>query len=114
MVYRPTKGRNDSMTIEKIPQIEGAYAIVRDRFEDVRGSFQELYNFDKMVAAETPLAVKQANQSISFFGTLRGLHIQANNPQGKLISVAYGQIFDVMVDLRQLLQYNGKIYLQGE
>ncbi len=63
---------------------------------DDRGWFQEL---DKTPPGVIPF--KQTNSSWSQFGVLRGLHIQRNNPQGKLIHCLKGTIYDVWVDLRR-------------
>lgn len=71
-------------------------------FSDNRGAFYESYNqarFDRAVGA-SPRFV-QDNRSISHAGVLRGLHYQIRRPQGKLISVITGEIFDVVVDLRR-------------
>lgn len=72
-------------------------------FEDERGHFFESFNqrvFDKAVGR--PVAFVQDNQSQSARGVLRGLHYQvAPSPQGKLVRVIAGRIFDVAVDLRR-------------
>lgn len=71
-------------------------------FRDGRGSFFESYN-RSVFAAATGLEVDfvQDNQSRSGPGVLRGLHYQIRQPQGKLVRVAAGAIFDVAVDLRR-------------
>ena len=70
-------------------------------FKDARGHFLESYNRAAFAAA-TGLDVDfvQDNQSSSGRGVLRGLHYQINQPQGKLVRVTEGAIFDVAVDLR--------------
>lgn len=71
-------------------------------FSDHRGMFYESYNqarFDEAVGG-APRFV-QDNRSISSSGVLRGLHYQIGRPQGKLVGVTVGEIFDVVVDLRR-------------
>ena len=71
-------------------------------YKDERGYFYEKFNqlsFRDVVGSN--LNLFQENESFSFHGTLRGLHYQAHNPQGKLISVIDGEILDVVVDLRE-------------
>jgi dTDP-4-dehydrorhamnose 3,5-epimerase len=66
---------------------------------DDRGRFFESYRADLLAAAGVPPFV-QDNQSSSRRGTLRGLHYQLDRPQGKLIRVLRGSIFDAVVDIR--------------
>ncbi len=70
---------------------------------DDRGLFFESWNkrlFDNVINQKVNFV--QDNESISFFGILRGLHFQINpNVQGKLVRTTYGEIFDVIVDLRR-------------
>jgi dTDP-4-dehydrorhamnose 3,5-epimerase len=66
---------------------------------DERGRFFESYRVDLLTAAGVPAFV-QDNQSSSRRGTVRGLHYQLDRPQGKLIRVLRGSIFDVAVDIR--------------
>ena len=70
-------------------------------FKDSRGEFYELYN-EKTILKELGLKekFKQDNISISKKGVIRGLHYQTKKPQGKLISVLNGSIYDVIVDIR--------------
>lgn len=89
------------MIIEKIPQIQDAFVMLGERHEDKRGWFEERFNFDKLMTKGLPIMFKQSNMSVSYEGTLRGLHLQKNNPQGKLVFATFGRIFDVMVDLRE-------------
>jgi dTDP-4-dehydrorhamnose 3,5-epimerase len=69
---------------------------------DVRGSFRETWN-EREFAAMTGLELRfvQDNQSSSGRGVLRGLHYQIDSPQGKLVRVVVGTVFDVVVDLRR-------------
>ena len=71
-------------------------------FGDGRGSFFEAYNRRTVrEAAGLEVDFVQDNQSLSVRNVLRGLHYQVRQPQGKLVSVLVGQIFDVAVDLRR-------------
>lgn len=82
--------------------ILGCYLITPKLFKDGRGSFQEIYNeknFYKITG--TKYSFKQNNISVSNKNVLRGLHFQIKKPQGKLIKVLNGSIFDVFVDLRK-------------
>lgn len=72
-----------------------------DRFEDARGYFLEAYRKDLFAAAGIPATFVQDNQSGSAQGVLRGLHYQIVQPQGKLVRVISGEIYDVAVDLRR-------------
>jgi dTDP-4-dehydrorhamnose 3,5-epimerase len=71
-------------------------------FGDARGFFFESYNERKLAAAlSRPMTFVQDNHSRSARGVLRGLHYQLPHPQGKLVRVVQGEIFDVAVDLRR-------------
>ncbi len=70
------------------------------RFGDDRGWFAEVYNEQAFAAAGLPSHFTQDNQSYSSRGVLRGLHYQLGHPQGKLVRVLSGAIWDVAVDLR--------------
>jgi dTDP-4-dehydrorhamnose 3,5-epimerase len=67
---------------------------------DERGFFQEIWKVSTYGRHGLPLAFEQANVSRSVKGVLRGLHYQFRQPQGKLVSVMEGRIFDVAVDIR--------------
>lgn len=69
-------------------------------FHDHRGSFQELYVQQRYQAAGIGEPLIQDNLSISAKGVIRGLHFQRQQPQGKLITVLSGAIYDVMLDIR--------------
>ena len=71
-----------------------------ERFADARGFFQENYRADAYRAAGIAEDLVQDNWSRSNKGVLRGMHFQRTQPQGKLISVLRGEIFDVAVDIR--------------
>jgi dTDP-4-dehydrorhamnose 3,5-epimerase len=71
------------------------------RFGDDRGWFAEFFNTSKFAAAGLPTHFVQDNQSFSARGVLRGLHYQLGKPQGKLVRVLSGHIWDVAIDLRR-------------
>jgi len=68
---------------------------------DGRGFFLESYEKNKYAAAGLTAEFIQDNHSGSNQGTLRGLHYQIQHPQGKLVSVVRGEVFDVAIDLRR-------------
>ncbi len=70
-------------------------------FGDQRGFFQETYNQVRYADAGINEQFVQDNHSRSFRGVLRGLHYQLIQPQGKLVSVSRGDVYDVAVDVRQ-------------
>jgi dTDP-4-dehydrorhamnose 3,5-epimerase len=70
-------------------------------FGDARGFFLESWNAQAFAAAGIPAAFVQDNHSRSPRGVLRGLHYQIRQPQGKLVRVVAGEVFDVAVDLRR-------------
>ncbi|MBA2753877.1 MAG: dTDP-4-dehydrorhamnose 3,5-epimerase [Chloroflexia bacterium] len=69
-------------------------------FADARGSFLETWNEETYAAAGLPRRWVQDNLSSSAHGVLRGLHYQEPRPQGKLVWVVSGEVFDVAVDIR--------------
>jgi dTDP-4-dehydrorhamnose 3,5-epimerase len=71
------------------------------RYGDSRGWFAEVFNQSTFAAAGLPTQFVQDNQSFSTKGVLRGLHYQLGKPQGKLVRVLSGHIWDVAVDLRR-------------
>jgi hypothetical protein len=71
------------------------------RFGDSRGWFAEVFNGNAFAAAGLPGQFVQDNQSFSTKGVLRGLHYQLGRPQGKLVRVLSGHIWDVAIDLRR-------------
>ena len=87
------------ITVTKCP-IEGLYLIEPAVHGDARGYFMETYNLRDMQQAGLNLNFVQDNQSMSVKGVLRGLHFQKQYPQGKLVRVIKGRVFDVAVDLR--------------
>ena len=83
-------------------EIEGVFVIEPRLFEDDRGYFFESFSeskFRELTGLNTTFV--QDNESRSRRGVLRGLHFQKANPQGKLVRVIEGEVFDVAVDLRK-------------
>lgn len=81
--------------------IKGLYIIEPKVFKDERGYFVETYNRNDFEEAGLNMIFVQDNQSMSVKGVLRGLHFQKEHPQGKLVRVLKGEVFDVAVDLRK-------------
>ena len=82
----------------KIPEV----IIIEPRiFEDERGFFFESYQKEHFTEAGIPFDFVQDNHSKSGQGTLRGLHYQIQQAQGKLVRAVRGEIFDVAVDIRK-------------
>ena len=89
-------------------EIEGLYVIEPTVFKDERGYFVETYNQNDMKEAGLDMVFVQDNQSMSVRGVVRGLHFQKQYPQGKLVRVVRGKVFDVAVDLRSDSKTYGK------
>lgn len=86
-------------------------------FGDSRGYFTETYQAEEFAAAGIDAVFVQDNESHSTKGVLRGLHFQKENPQGKLVRVIEGEVYDVAVDLRGDSETYGKwygVYLSAE
>ena len=81
--------------------LEGVMVIDPEVFADERGFFMETWHAAKFAAAGLDFPFVQDNHSGSRRGVLRGLHYQRARPQGKLIRVTVGAVFDVAVDLRR-------------
>jgi dTDP-4-dehydrorhamnose 3,5-epimerase len=77
-------------------------------FGDARGFFLESWNARSFADAGLDLAFVQDNHSRSARGVLRGLHYQLANPQGKLVRVTQGAVFDVAVDIRRSSPHFGQ------
>lgn len=97
------------INVTKCP-IEGLYIIEPAVHGDDRGYFMETYNQRDMAEAGLNMVFVQDNQSMSVKGVLRGLHFQKEYPQGKLVRVVKGRVFDVAVDLRADSDTYGKWY----
>jgi dTDP-4-dehydrorhamnose 3,5-epimerase len=97
--------------------IVGLYEIMPKVFGDSRGYFFECWSERDFAAAGLTMAFVQDNQSRSVKGVLRGLHFQKVHPQGKLVRVIEGEVFDVAVDIRSGSPSRGKwhgVVLSGE
>jgi len=88
--------------LKKIPtSLDGVFILEPRVFRDDRGFFLESYSRRSMAEAGILDEFLQDNHSYSSRNVLRGLHYQVQNPQGKLVRVAAGEILDVAVDLRR-------------
>jgi len=87
------------MKIEKTP-LQDLLIIEPQVFGDSRGFFLESWSRARFAQAGLDIDFVQDNHSRSTRGTLRGLHFQTVHPQGKLVRVTAGAVFDVAVDLR--------------
>ncbi|MTI65564.1 MAG: dTDP-4-dehydrorhamnose 3,5-epimerase [Firmicutes bacterium] len=90
--------------------IKDLYIIEPTAFGDSRGYFMETYNYNDFKNAGLDMDFVQDNQSKSKKGVLRGLHFQYKHPQGKLVRVLKGEVFDVAVDLRKSSNTYGQWY----
>lgn len=97
------------ITVTKCP-IEGLYIIEPKVHGDDRGYFMETYNQRDMAEHGLNMVFVQDNQSMSTKGVLRGLHSQKEHPQGKLVRVIKGRVFDVAVDVRAGSETYGQWY----
>ncbi|MCD7975342.1 MAG: dTDP-4-dehydrorhamnose 3,5-epimerase [Phascolarctobacterium sp.] len=88
--------------------IKGLYIVEPAVRGDDRGYFMETYNQKDMAEFGLNAVFVQDNQSMSTRGVLRGMHFQKQFPQGKLVRVIRGEVFDVAVDLRQGSDTYGK------
>lgn len=88
--------------------LRGCKVIEPTVFGDDRGYFMETFQAEAFAQAGLPTAYVQDNQSKSAAGVLRGLHFQKQHPQGKLVRVVRGAVFDVAVDLRPRSETFGK------
>lgn len=97
--------------------LPGVLIIEPKVFGDDRGFFQETWNTQTFADAGLTMDFVQDNHSRSARGVLRGLHYQLENPQGKLVRVSQGAVFDVAVDIRRSSPHFGKwvgVELSGE
>jgi dTDP-4-dehydrorhamnose 3,5-epimerase len=81
--------------------LPGCVVLEPQVFGDARGFFYESFNRDKLAPLGLPARFVQGNVSRSARGVLRGLHYQWPKPQGKLVSVLEGEVWDVAVDIRR-------------
>ena len=82
-------------------ELPGCLLLEPQVFGDERGFFYESFNHDKLAAHGLVPRFVQGNVSRSARGVLRGLHYQWPRPQGKLVSVLEGEVWDVAVDIRR-------------
>ena len=88
------------MTVQQTT-LPGVLVVEPRVFSDDRGFFLERYHAERYAQAGIDARFVQDNHSRSAEGTLRGLHFQKRHPQGKLVEVARGRVWDVVVDLRR-------------
>ncbi len=88
------------MIVESTP-LDGVVVIRPRVFGDERGFFMESWNARAFAEAGLDIQFVQDNHSRSSRGTLRGMHFQTEQVQGKLVRVTAGSVYDVVVDLRQ-------------
>ncbi len=89
-------------------EIPDVILIKPDIYEDQRGYFMETYHAEKFRTAGIKLSFVQDNHAVSVKNVIRGLHYQLRHPQGKLVRVVSGRIFDVAVDIRKHSKYFGR------
>ncbi|HFC30932.1 MAG TPA: dTDP-4-dehydrorhamnose 3,5-epimerase [Oceanospirillales bacterium] len=82
-------------------KLAGAIVFEPEVYGDERGFFMETWNYQRYKQAGLDVKFVQSNLSKSAKGVLRGLHFQNPNPQGKLVQILTGVVFDVAVDIRQ-------------
>ena len=90
--------------------IDDLFIIEPTVFGDHRGFFMESYNQQEFAEIGLDMNFVQDNHSKSKKGTLRGLHFQTKHPQGKLVRVIKGKVYDVAVDLRSDSETYGNYY----
>jgi dTDP-4-dehydrorhamnose 3,5-epimerase len=88
--------------------LPGVILVTPEVFSDERGISWEVHHQEKFSANGIPQQFIQDNQSISRRTVLRGLHYQLGKPQGKLVRVVQGKVFDVAVDMRRSSPFFGK------
>jgi dTDP-4-dehydrorhamnose 3,5-epimerase len=98
---------SNNFEVEHAP-LDGLLLIKTKVFGDARGFFMEVYNRRSFDDLGVGAVFVQCNRSRSRRGTLRGLHFQKCRPQGKLVSVSRGEVFDAAVDLRKSSPSFGK------
>ena len=88
------------MKISQTP-LAGVLLVEPDIYRDDRGFFSETWNYSKYAEQGLDQQFVQDNHSRSSKGVLRGLHYQLRQPQGKLVRVLSGTVYDVAVDIRR-------------
>lgn len=99
-IIREDRRKLGQITVTKT-EIDGLLIVEPQVHKDDRGFFMETYNQKDMQEAGLDMIFVQDNHSMSVRGVLRGLHFQKQYPQGKLVRVIRGEVFDVAVDLRE-------------
>jgi dTDP-4-dehydrorhamnose 3,5-epimerase len=95
------------------PGIPDVLVIEPTVYRDQRGFFLESWHEDRLASHGLPVRFVQDNHSHSVRGTLRGLHYQIESPQGKLVRVVHGAVYDVAVDLRRSSPTFGHWFHEG-
>ena len=93
--------------------IEGLVVITPTIHKDSRGYFMESYNERDFKEAGLNLHFVQDNQSMSQKGVLRGLHFQKEYPQGKLVRVLKGRVYDIPMKVAEALDSEAETYVPG-
>jgi dTDP-4-dehydrorhamnose 3,5-epimerase len=89
-------------------ELPGVVVVRSPVHRDGRGFFTEVFHEDRFAELGLPTHFAQDSHSRSAKGVLRGLHLQLENPQGKLVRATTGTIFDVAVDVRSSSPHHGK------
>ena len=98
------------MSIEKTP-IEGLLILQTNNFQDNRGSFQKLFNYDFSKEYGLATEFKEFYYSLNRKNVVRGMHFQTPPAEHvKMVYVSYGRIMDAVVDLRKDSATYGKVY----
>ena len=87
------------MDVERT-SVDGVLLVKPKIWGDKRGYFVETWQAERYERYGIPAVFVQDNHSVSVHGIIRGLHYQKTHPQGKLVSVSLGNVFDVVVDIR--------------
>lgn len=89
-------------------ELKDAYILTTNIYEDNRGSFTESFNLRDVQKIIGDYEFVQDCHSVSAKNVVRGLHYQVERPQGKIVRCLFGEIYDVIVDLRQNSETFGK------
>jgi dTDP-4-dehydrorhamnose 3,5-epimerase len=89
-------------------ELKDAYILTTRIYEDNRGSFTESFNLREVQKIIGPYEFVQDCHSVSAKNVVRGLHYQIEHSQGKIVRCLFGEIYDVIVDLRQSSESFGK------
>jgi dTDP-4-dehydrorhamnose 3,5-epimerase len=100
VLHRDSQERRPEVRVRPT-ELAGVLLLEPEVFRDERGFFVETYSAARFATLGLPTNFVQDNHSRSRQGVLRGLHYQIHHPQGKLVRVVRGEIFDVTVDLRR-------------